>query len=251
MRLQTHLPMTSPRLVEIVGTELKKMHTDYYIIYWIILETGITLKDIVDMKVNDISSDTISYKPSHSDEIRHEPLSENLKKEITLFIKGRDKNDNAFYGVRHDKMNQNSFQSALRVVSIRCGITPVLSIISLKKTFIYRRLLKTGSFESTYAYTNNKCPKQVCEYLGIADTDTVALKKFSSVTSSSIDDTKRKFLDAISKIKDTADSPDILSYSSAYTDSVIKFLSKVDSAIELLDFELSQITKSGTDGKNS
>ena len=70
-----------------IEKELRKMHEEYYVIFKILLETGMPLENIPSLLVSDISGDKIVYVPSHKNVTRCECISEQLQKEIKDYVK--------------------------------------------------------------------------------------------------------------------------------------------------------------------
>ena len=162
-------PIQSKQLLDSVASELKNMNEQYYLIFNLILETGIPLECISLLKVSDIKNNPISFTPSHKFVSRSEYLSPSLTKNLKTFAGDRNDDELAFYALKDPSkpFPTRNFQKALIRASEFLSLERPISVLALRKTYILNVFLKENNYNKIYALTECRSVKGVLEYLNL------------------------------------------------------------------------------------
>ncbi len=151
-----------------IEKELRKMHEEYYVIFKILLETGMPLENIPSLLVSDISGDKIVYAPSHKNVTRCECISVQLQKEIKDYVKdmGKSSHDLAFTALKSPEhiFPLRNFQNALTRASENIALEQPVTALSIRKTYIYGLYIKTHDIFEVYSRTNCRSVRDVMDY---------------------------------------------------------------------------------------
>lgn len=155
--------------LEQIGSDLRNKQEAYYVIFRIILDTGIPLEEIPSLRVCDINKNALTFMPIHKGFLRTEQLSEETQAVIKAYVAGKREEDYAFPAKSSDKkpLNIRSFQFALAETSNHFCYDPPITAMSLKKTFIYNLYMHTHDPKKIYKITGVRSLAQLYEYLGI------------------------------------------------------------------------------------
>lgn len=197
-------PITSEQTINSLSAEIRKLQESYYLIFHIILESGMPLNRVIKLKVKDLyRKPKLEYASRHNTSVFKVAISLRLQRDIMNYLKGRPLDSFAFVGVRSDKpMMPTAFQYALQAVSEKLGIEPAVTSTSLRKTFIYNTVVSDGNYVRAAQFTHSKGPKGVVEYLGIGVPDEItyaqASKDFTKATQrNALNKTREKILAAL------------------------------------------------------
>ena len=162
-------PIQNKQLLESVSTELRNMNEQYYLIFQLILETGMPLEAIPLLKIKDIKESPISFMPSHKYVIRSEYLSQQLLKSLRAFAGTRNDDSPAFHALKDElkPFPVRNFQKALLRVSEILTLDPPITALALRKTYILNVFLKEHNYNKIYALTECRSVKSVLEYLNL------------------------------------------------------------------------------------
>lgn len=174
-------PIRSDKIISDLSNDLRKTQEAYYLIFHIILETGIPLRRLLQMKVSDLyKKQKLSYESRHHATTYSVSLSLRLQRELAEFFKGRKGDEAAFTGSRTNKaMYVTAFQKALNASSERLGISPPANATTLRKTFLHRIVMSDGNYIRAAHFTDASGPAEVIAYLGIESPDEISLAKAS------------------------------------------------------------------------
>ncbi len=225
-------PITSKQELDLIRDMLYKRNPDLVLVFNIIIETGIPLKDIVSLKAGDLYGiKTLSYQGSKNKDLTHTmPLSDELVEQLTLRYEGRNPDEPAFIGSKLGRpLHLMTFNKALENISDLMGITPKLTYNRLYKTFILDLYKKNpdAAFKRCHART----PRDMYNYLGIEPLDDKyndRLTKSLFYSSEALNKTVENFNRVAADIASTTESFD---KESDYFKKALKFLNSVDKAI--------------------
>ncbi len=167
MSIHAARAITSEYVLDMVSQDLKKKRYSYYIIFWLIIETGIPLENISDLKCAEISGDHITFNPVHKYVTRKETLSPKLQEDIKELIKDKKPDDYAFTSKNDPTkpMFIRCFQKALEKTSAFYNLEPPVTATTLRKTYIYHLLTREHDLEKIFAITKCRSKKAIYEYL--------------------------------------------------------------------------------------
>lgn len=164
--------IASPSTEQLLGEALLATGEKFYLIYRIVIETGISYKALFELKVKDIPNPPSFPHYIHIDGTNNRPLSSDLEKRILKYIDGRDEEEYFIYSFknRRKKFNKSTFYTTFKKVLCNFHLENEYSPISLRKTYAYhiflevkdpfvmRRLLKFNSIERVYDYFGIELP---------------------------------------------------------------------------------------------
>lgn len=163
------VPIQNKQLLDSVAKELRNMNEQYYLIFQLILETGMPLEAVPLLKVVDIKNNPITFIPSHKYVIRSEYVSAQLSKNLKAFAGDRNDDALAFYALKDDSkpFPIRNFQKALIRASELNGLSQSITALALRKTYILNVYLKEHNYNKIYALTECRSIKGVLEYLNL------------------------------------------------------------------------------------
>ena len=162
-------PIQNKQLLDTVANELKNMNEAYYLIYCLILETGMPLEFVPTLKIKDIKNSPITFTPSHKTVRRSEFISPALLKNLKAFAGERDDDSLAFTAFTDTTkaFPIRNFQKALIRASEICGLEQPITALALRKTYILNVFLRERNYNKIYALTKCRSIKQVYDYLNL------------------------------------------------------------------------------------
>lgn len=235
-------PITSEYIIDLVAADIRKKRECYYIIFWLILETGITLANIPKLKVKDIKGTTISFHPVHKRVLRVENISPKLQEEIKEYIKGKNDEDLAFtaYSDNTKPLFERGFQKALTAASDFYNISPPVTSERLRRTYIYNLLIKEHNIEKIRSITGCRSIREVYEYLSLPLPNSKNAERLESYSQRDailkerlLEKTTDHFTSVIKSIEVELAVPDRADIK--YIDDAMKLLSDINN--RLSDFE--------------
>lgn len=192
-------PITSQKTIDALSAELRRMKESYYLIFNIMLETGMPLSHVLKSKVSDLyRHPKLTYASRHRTTTYKVPISLRLQRDIAAHLKGHKPDEFAFTAEKNSskEMYPVTFQDALARACARLGISPAVNASSLRKTFIYNTVVNDGNYIRAAHFTDSSGPKEVRQYLGI---DLPGDIDFAQVSKELTKATSRK---AIPKLRD-------------------------------------------------
>lgn len=219
--------ISSPLTEQYLAEALLAMGESFYLIYSIVIETGISFKALFDLKVGDIPNPPSFPHYIHIEGAEDRPLSPKLQEHILAYIDGRNADEYfiAPFNNSGEKFNLSSFYTAFKRVLAGFHLENEYSPMSLRKTYAYhifleiedpflmRKLLKLNSVEAVYNYFGFEPPahlrknrlsftKKSLEYQLFllqkneeqAEQLFYALKSFSQITQDIADPSKKQDL---------------------------------------------------------
>ncbi len=225
--------------LNLVGNDLILKNEAYYIIFRILLETGMPLEEVFKLRICDINKNAITFSPAHKGYLRTEKLTADTQEAIRSYINGKADEELAF----PSKADPNkpifirSFQNALAETSKRLGLTPPISATSLRKTFIYNLYIKTHDTKKIYKITGIRSINQLYEYLGIsAPPSEEGTERMSSknpynilVGEGIIDSTKKNTNITLDKICESLKTPEYVTF--AYCKEALILAHSIEKAL--------------------
>lgn len=208
-------PVTSQNVLDDVSAELRKAQESYYIIFHIILSSGMPLNRVVQLKVKDLYlKPYITYLSRHNTTTFKISIPLKLQRDIKNYLKGKPSDSFAFIGIRSDKpLLPTAFQKALQVTSERLKVSPAITSTSLRKTFIYNTIVADGDYKRAMKYLCALSKNQVHDYLGVDFPKTLTNKEAStafvkSIQRDAIGRSKNKILKALDDAAHLAEHPE-------------------------------------------
>ncbi len=133
----------SPALIIEIGDRLLKTGVKYYMLYQMLVKTGISCTQLLEKKVSDVQNkETISYYRQKTYQIDYQPLDKDLQREIALYTYSLPADTYLFPSDKKNKpLNIYLMQKRLHEISLELGIPPI-TVRSLMKTYQYHEYLK-------------------------------------------------------------------------------------------------------------
>ena len=147
---------------------LEKRRLEYALIYKLITETGIPFSYLTELKVKELSGkNSLSYA-SRAGTPRDMPISIELQNEVSEFLNDKAPDELAFSS-RNGKnpLHPATFNQALYSASKECSITPPVTLMSLRKTFLYKLILRDGNLNRVRSFTLYNSTADIYHYIGI------------------------------------------------------------------------------------
>lgn len=162
-------PITNNMTIALVEKQLKEVNPAYYIIFELMLETGIPLSTCCELKCCDIDKNAVTFHPTHKHVTRTEPISDKLQKEISQYLDGRNDMSYAFHqkNAPDKHLHYRTFLGCLESICEKCNINPVITSQTIRKTYIYRLFITGNNIEKIFALTGIKNIKEIYNYLGL------------------------------------------------------------------------------------
>ncbi len=235
-------PITSANTIRLLGEDLRAQQEDYYLIYRLILETGIPLSSLLDLTVNDLKDkkeiEVLSSRKYNT--TRLAPLSRTLQKDLKAFLNGRSGHEYVFTSrFTGDKLHPSTFKTALKFLSTRHGLEPPVTVLVLTRTYAYNQYLKdpstviTRSPESKYA--------GAAEYFGLDFSEEINREPMGSRSKTIfykrdlLSSVRKKITKALKSISKNTERPDTMD--GEYFDKTVSFLSAISDLVD--DYEQS------------
>lgn len=158
----------SPTLENLIGERLKEIDLSFYLIYRLMIETGIPYKALITMQVSDlINASSISYSLKNKENITV-PFSKKTNKLLQKYLLSKDSGEIAFPNkFKNTPLNQANMKRILENVSEDLGIFPPIQLNSLRKTYHYHDFLKDNDFNRMKKVLKCQSKRAVLEYFGI------------------------------------------------------------------------------------
>lgn len=188
--------ISSPDLLSEIGKRMLRTGDKYYILFQMLVKTGISCTQLLEKKVSDVrNKDSISYHRQKTNLTAYLPLDEDLKKEIALYTFSMPMDGYLFPANKYNQpLNIYLIQKRLKDISTELQI-PEISVRSLMKTYQYNEYIKGG-----------ECQKRIKSILHIYSRD--ALETYFGISLPSEEDITCKELqismeDIYSKLMET------------------------------------------------
>ncbi len=230
-------PITSLVLIDVIASELRKRRPCYYFLYRLCIETGSPASSLISYKVKDLKSKkTFEYIYKNGDILHKETLTDKTYKEFQTYLSELPDDSYAFCACQDPsgKLSVQCFQKALYAVSKLNEISPPLSLLALRKTFVYHLFLKDPVKARTY--TSARTVPEFYRYFGMEMPDK-SEKLYAQkgprtlfYESDLLDKVSKHFLDTAARIKNNTKQPD--SSNEAYFIEATRFLTEVDSILQ-------------------
>lgn len=232
--------ITDKYTLETIAKDLKSKSEAYYIMFKILLDTGMPLDELAKMRVCDINKNAITFMPIHKGNLRTEPLSESTQEDIRNYVKDKQQGDFAFPSKSNPQkpMFIRSFQYALLESSRTYGIEPPVSATSLKKTYIYNLFMETHDTKKIYKITGIRSLVQLYEFFGIEapplkgddETNHSSRTPYNILVGENLaENTKEHFNEVFDKLTDTLRNPQ--QSSKAYCYEALAMINQVEKAL--------------------
>ncbi len=232
--------ITSEYTLNMISQDLKKKRYSYYIIFWLIVETGIPLENISKLTCADISGENVTFNPVHKDVVRKENLSPRLQDDIKELIKDKKPDDYAFTSKKDTSkpMFIRCFQKALEKTSSFYNLEPPVTATTLRKTYIYHLLTREHNLEKIFAITKCRSKKAIYEYLELEppeqpNPDAKRMTSYDArdaiIHEKMIEKTAEHFQKVMSTMKTELEIPSKTSV--CYTAEAMKVLNEINSSL--------------------
>ncbi len=219
----------SPSLIQEVGTRLQKTGDKYYILFHLLIKTGIPCSQFLNKKVSDVrGKKTISYCRRNTNIVENFPLDDELQKELALYTSSMTADSYLFpANSKNTPLSIYLFQRRLSGISEELHI-PEIRVRSLIKTYQYQEYLKGGAAQKQIKQILHKgSVKRLETYFGVSlpVTDTLLPETYVSDLNIALQELIDRFqtcqneltypeaqamlslLDEIRRCKDMFDSP--------------------------------------------
>lgn len=135
----------SPSLIQEVGTRLQKTGVKYYILFQLLIKTGIPCSQFLNKKVSDVrGKKTISYCRRNTNVVENIPLDDEMQRELALYTSSMAADSYLFpANSKNTPISIYLFQRRLSSISEELHI-PEIRVRSLIKTYQYQEYLKGG-----------------------------------------------------------------------------------------------------------
>lgn len=229
-----------------LGVEIKKKDLALYILYRILIETGIPYTHLVKRNVGSFrNKKNISYS-TKNEGIITESFSDDTLENISIYIEEKDDDELMFPNKHtdsplHPSCAIRAFNRCAKKIGLSERITPAV----LKKTYFFHLLLNTSEMSVFRKRTSLYTKKEICDYFGIETIPQIIVtwersnfQQFYETTDfASIKNKLENVLSVIDKIsKEDGDLPEIF-----YKESVLT----ITSIDNLLNEYANFIEKSG------
>ena len=174
MKKENITAITSKELETSIGNILRNKRETYYLAYRIGIETGMAMMDIIKLKVADIKDKqeiVVPVQRASTENKRVATISEQLFKDIKNHISNMNKTDDDYLltNGKGQKLQMATIQNALNsaLAQIKDIDTSKITVLSLKKTFLYNQLKKgvnINDIRREYYFTSKA---KLCESIGI------------------------------------------------------------------------------------
>lgn len=182
--------ITSPSQEKLIGEYLKYFGSNsrmsYYVMYHLIIETGIKFKHASTMRIDDIKDkDSVEISFNCTDGHRTVQLSKQMKDKIKELIADRPSDEWLFIAPdTGSPITVIGFQNALNSIQKKLKMTETLSITTLRKTYFYhcyKYKLEHGTYKDDgVGYISVHTDEWVEEYLGISEPSPNKVKRTRS-----------------------------------------------------------------------
>lgn len=240
----TMYPITNNLTIELVLKKLNEANPAYNIIFRLMLETGMPLSSCVELKCCDINKNAVTFKPTHKQVVRTEPLSEELQKDIAKYLGGKGDMSYAFVQKNNTSkhMHYRAFLGALETICESLNIMPTITSQTIRKTYIYKLFISGNNVEKIYSLTDCRSIRQIYDYLGLPlpeQKDREYYQKESIrdvlVKEKLVEQTKATAESTLSKMIENLDYTKAVSYD--YCREVMRCISTINEAITLFNDE--------------
>lgn len=138
--------LTSPVLINEVGNKLLQTGDKYYILFRLLIETGIPCVQLLRKKVSHVrNADEITYLRQKTNQLEHHSLSDELKRELALYTSAMSPDSYLFPSDTKNKpLNIVLLQTRLADISRELQVSEI-TVRSLHKTYQYNEYLKGGT----------------------------------------------------------------------------------------------------------
>lgn len=223
----------SKELEDALGLKLKELGgTVYYLIYRIMIETGMPSTHLLKLKVKDVRGLTTltinkHYTRTDAPKSRDVELSDTLAEEIDEYIKYKTDEDLFLSrpGTDNTPIALTSLQKYIMDAATACNADGI-SLMSLKKTYIFNRLEVSKDINKLRAEFGFKSKRELFEYLGL-DLNNDA--HIPSIDLSKLSLCKEKLDSTLKDIERCAATGD---YNLAYSSAVATYLQRLIVASE-------------------
>ena len=141
---------------------IKKGQIRNYLLFVIAINTGINLKELLDLKVKDVKN-----KPYLSmNENKTVPLSLELQNVIKNAVEGCKEEEPLFKGRAGQKLDRTSAFYIFKVICSELGVEDKYSVASWRKTFAYHYYKKYGDLSYLQWLFNQTSAEQALNYIG-------------------------------------------------------------------------------------
>lgn len=154
-----------------LGSALRKQGFKYYILYRLMIDTGISLNTALSLVVSDLKDKDCLFLHNHPNALEEGyivHLSNPVKKELTLYLEDKPLTSYVFCAQDNvTPLGPTTFRRTLMDCAEKCdmkNITP----LSLKKTYMYHRYLKCGNVTTIRKELSLPSNRHVYEYFGLA-----------------------------------------------------------------------------------
>jgi len=166
-------PIQNRQLLNSIAEELNKKNEQYYLIFQLILETGMPLECIPQLTISDIKSNPLSFTPTHKFIVRKEYISETLSRHLIAYAGNRDDDALAFHSIRDEnkRFPLRNFQRALDYTTKILSLDQTITVLAIRKTYLLNLFLKSHDYHKIYALTDCRSVRDVLEYLNLGTSE--------------------------------------------------------------------------------
>lgn len=190
--------IASPELIFEIGKRMLKTGDKYYILYQMLIKTGISCTQLLEKRVSDVrNKSAISYYRQKTNQIEYQSLDEELQRELSLYTHSLPMDAYLFPSNKNNQpLNIYLIQKRLKDISTELQI-PIVTVRSLMKTYQYHEYAKGGSRQKRIKHILHLHSTEALEsYFGISLPSECNVSCEELVANLNV--THKKLLDAIS-----------------------------------------------------
>lgn len=165
---------------ESIARFLLSRRIEYYLVYRLAIETGMSMVDIVKLKVKNLrNTDTVLIpvqSNSQKDKGLYEKISPTLNKEIQDFIKDKKDEDYFVTNTSGKQLSISAIQKAFMRASVELNLD-YFSMSSCRKTYLLNKIKQNVSLSTLRLLSGYNSEELILKYIGFSEP--YSLKKFN------------------------------------------------------------------------
>lgn len=173
-------PIKDTNLINTIKSEFLKVGYKNYLLFYIAINTGLRIKDIINLTVWDVKNKSqIQVKEDKTGKLLKYDMPPDLQKEIQEFILGMSPRELLFPSRKGGKIPITNKQAYkwLNEISQKLGLDN-LGTHTLRKTFGYHHYKKHKDITLLQNLFSHSSPDMTLRYIGVADMKATSIEDF-------------------------------------------------------------------------
>ena len=162
-------PIRDKKKIKLVKTILKQNSMRNYLLFWVGINSGLRISDILKLKVSDVMNKRyIELKEQKTGKYKKIPITDSFNEPLKEYIIGKNPQDYLFLSQRGKKAITRV--QAYRIISEACllaGITTKIGTHTMRKTFGYHFYQEKKDVALLQNILNHSSPEVTLRYIGI------------------------------------------------------------------------------------